>query len=170
MPIPELNRYGFLAVGTHLTSLAEIHERFVEGDPIRQGIWARFLSLFQVIQQTQAFQGVEFFGSFFSRKPEPADIDLALELKMVDSPITCVKQLFDRAAMMENHQADVLVKDLNATPYKAIAPTNYPFASAALYAFRRVKPGQMADVVRVDRSPPDLDREYRGVLRVELTE
>ncbi len=170
MPIPELNKYGFLAVGTHLTSLGEIQERFVEGDAIRAGIWAKFLPLFDVIQHTGAFQAVEFFGSFFSRKPEPADVDLALELKLVDAPITSVKPLFNREAMKQKHQADVLVKDVNAAPYRAIAPANYPFASASLYAFRRVKPEQMGDVIRVDRRPPEIGREYRGVLRVNLTE
>jgi hypothetical protein len=169
MPIPELNEYGFLAVGTHLISVGEIQERFAQGDPIRAGIWPKFLPLFEVIQQTGAFQAVEFFGSFFSRKSEPADFDPALELKLVDVPVACINSLFDREALRRTYQADVLVKDVNAAPYRAIAPANYPFASAGLYAFRRVKPEQMADVIRVDRRPPELGREYRGVLRVDLT-
>lgn len=165
--MPNLNKYGFLEVGTHTTSLQEIQHRFVDGDLVRQQLWLQFLDLFKNIEAAQAFQAVELFGSFFSSKKTPHDIDLALELKPVDSPISLVVQFFDRDALMHNYHADVLIKEINATPYRPLAPAGYEFATKNLYAFRRLKRPEFADVAKMGRKPPNLAHEYKGVLRVE---
>lgn len=168
MAIPDLNKYGFLEAGTHQSSLAEIHEKFVKDDPKREQIWIRFLELFEAIESTKAFQAVELFGSFFSSKADPSDIDLALELKEMDKPISLVGPFFDKDAIKRNYNADVIIKETNAKPYNSLAPSGYTFASKSLFAFRRLKLSQFPVVIRVDKCFPSQTKEYKGVLRVEL--
>ena len=166
MAIPPLNKYGFLEVGTHNTSLQEIYERFVSGDEKRENIWGKFLGLVKAVVATKAVAAVELFGSFFSSKTDPPDIDVALELRPVDAPVTTVSQFFDKDAIRRNYDADVIIKETNSTPYRPLVPTGYTFASASLYAFRRLKLSQFPLAIKVDKCFPSQTKEYKGVLRV----
>lgn len=168
MAIPNLNRYGFLEVGTHKTSFQEIQNKFVHGDPLRQQLWLQFLDLFKNIEAARAFQALEFFGSFFSSKETPDDIDLALELRAVESPNPLVEHFFKRQAMKDQYCVDLLVKETNASPYRLLAPRGYEFATNSLHAFRRLKRSQFQAVIKIDRQLRCLTDEYKGVLRVEL--
>lgn len=83
MPIPRLNRHGFLPEGVHTCALAEIRKRF--GSFATSDHRIRLCdSLFELIidvASTKLVEAIIIDGSFVTDKIKPNDIDLILVVK-----------------------------------------------------------------------------------------
>lgn len=79
MSIPCLNKNGFLPVGLHLATLAELAERFGESTAIRRALLERFLSFVELARHVGA-RRMFVAGSFVTDSPEPGDVDIVIWL------------------------------------------------------------------------------------------
>jgi len=78
MPIPPLDEHGFLLVGTHDCTLAEIKARFgtFQRSDRRLRLFARLEAFLAEAAASRLVVGIVVDGSFVTAKPEPNDIDL----------------------------------------------------------------------------------------------
>ncbi len=83
MPIPELDASGFLPVGVHDCTLAEVRARFgaFQGTDQRPGLFTRLETLVQAMQASDLFEVLLIDGSFVTAKTAPNDIDLVAVLR-----------------------------------------------------------------------------------------
>src|SRR5450432_1398946 len=82
MPIPRLDREGFLPVGVHVCNLEEIGSRFGKFNQTdrRVALFERLERLVAEVRATGLVQAVIVDGSFVTIKPAPQDVDIILAL------------------------------------------------------------------------------------------
>ncbi len=80
MPIPPLNRDGFLPEGIHECTLEEAQARFgvFQGNDRRPQLWAKLREFLREVKASRIVEAVLLNGSFISGKLAPNDIDLIL--------------------------------------------------------------------------------------------
>jgi hypothetical protein len=83
MPIPLVDEQGFLPIGIHECSLAEIKTRFgsFQGSDRRPELFDKLIGYLSEAKISGVVISVVIDGSFATSKPDPNDIDLVLELK-----------------------------------------------------------------------------------------
>lgn len=83
MPLPELNANGFLPVGVHDCTLAEVRASFgaFQNSDQRPRLFTRLEELAQTMQGSGLFEALLIDGSFVTAKPAPNDIDLVAVLR-----------------------------------------------------------------------------------------
>lgn len=82
MPIPLLDRHGFLPAGVHDCTLDELKGRFgsFQISDQRPKLFQKFLALVAEAQAARFARCLLIDGSFVTAKPDPNDIDLVLVL------------------------------------------------------------------------------------------
>ena len=68
-------------------TLTDVEVRFAKSSHSRQRLWKQFMEFMNSVNLTEAFQAIEIGGSFLTAKTDPSDIDIALELRLVETPI-----------------------------------------------------------------------------------
>jgi hypothetical protein len=83
MPIPKLNRYGFLPEGIHTCTLADVRKRFgsFATSDHRIRLCDSLFELIVDIASTRLVKEIIIDGSFVTDKIKPSHIDLILVLK-----------------------------------------------------------------------------------------
>ena len=80
MAIPELDSRGLLPPGVHCCTLQEAEARFAVG-PYRESLWHSVMKWLKIeVQQQGVLLPLLIGGSFFSDKPNPGDIEIAIDL------------------------------------------------------------------------------------------
>lgn len=80
MPIPSLDRDGFLPAGVHDCTLAELKARFgvFQNSDRRPKLFARLESFLTEARAARLVRSIIVDGSFVTARPDPNDIDLIL--------------------------------------------------------------------------------------------
>jgi hypothetical protein len=76
MPIPAFRPDGYLPVGLHRATEAEVAERFAQGTERRRDLMARVAAWLQLARVVRARRFL-LDGSFVTTKPAPNDVDCA---------------------------------------------------------------------------------------------
>ena len=124
MPIPALNKEGFLPAGVFDCSLKDIREHFgsFRGSDHRARLFARLEELFRVMKQSGLFETLIVDGSFVTDKLMPNDIDLIAILRPRhnferDLPMS-EYALVSRAMLRRRFGFDVVVAERDTHLYK----------------------------------------------------
>lgn len=124
MPIPKLNRHGFLPEGIHTCTLAEVRKRFgsFTTSDYRIQLCDKLFELIADAKATRLVVEVIINGSFVTNKPKPNDIDLILVLKEGVKFSTDVTSFRDYVALSKKrlakkYQFDVIVVPIDSAAY-----------------------------------------------------
>ena len=124
MPIPALNRDGFLPPGIHECSLDEIRPRFggFQQRDRRPHLFTRLEELVTAMAGSGLFESVLVDGSFVTAKPAPNDVDLLAVLKAghdfeQDLPVSDYA-LVSRSILRRRFGFDVVVVEGNSIVYE----------------------------------------------------
>lgn len=80
MPLPGFDREGELPGGVYQASVDEIIARFGNGTPQRQAVTARLVRIYRLATATGQLERLIIFGSYFTTKHNPNDVDVVLVL------------------------------------------------------------------------------------------
>jgi hypothetical protein len=171
MIFPKYNIHGFVPTGTHAVRLDEIEREVVAGDNNRTEIWTRFKAFGRQVIDSKLFCNFYFFGSFFSRKPNPSDIDVALDLRESAPPDQNKLWIFDQVAVKREYRTDVVFVE-PSTIYKNLLPPLLRFSPPNLILCRVLSGDeQKALAPKLNRLPQELTGvEFKGILFVPLDE
>jgi predicted nucleotidyltransferase len=98
MALPEFNTNGDLPEGMHKATLAEVLERFGQGNEERQKATAVMQRIYQLSTATGKLKRFVIFGSYITAEPKPRDVDVVLVMADDFSLTACDAQtrvLFD---------------------------------------------------------------------------
>lgn len=84
VPIPDLNAFGLLPAGNHDCTCAEVAAAYA-GNDARQLLWNKFEAFIAWVEQQPKPITVLLDGSFTGDKPNPADIDVVVDLSDADA-------------------------------------------------------------------------------------
>jgi hypothetical protein len=169
--LPPLTQLGFLPPGTYSVSLDEVQRVFAGGSPARETLWKKFLGFVDWIRGTEAFQAIEVGGSFLSAKPDPSDIDVALELRLAAEPVEPACPILNTGeinAIKDRYGVQVIVKKLHSEPYVARAEPGFPFSLNRVLAFRTLKKKEWPLLQKAQGRLPSHGEEFKGIVRIEL--
>ena len=169
MPIPELNENNFFPLGEHIVTREEIHERFVFNEQ-RQVMWNRFLPFMQYIIAMNCFREMLLFGSYFSDKADPSDIDVALRFRTEDFAANVDVLLFNKQHFKDTFDVDVCILQPLNEAYLATAPEGYKFHSRNLH-FATLLKKQEAFEIGMRTKIPQYDytsKPAKGILKIVL--
>lgn len=152
MAIPALDPSGLLPIGIHSAELDEVIVRFcVEKRALRAG---RILDFVHDVRSTGLFVAIYFDGSFVTKKAEPSDVDVVLELH--------------RWVTAEQEVQDLRIRRLTQTAYAEdqgfsceVWHPSSPIERSAIDFFQRLKPLTAHEL----GLPPDT---RKGIVRVTL--
>jgi hypothetical protein len=167
MAIPDFTEYGFIPPGTHRVTLEELSESFSTNDE-RNAHWESFLNFYEFILGMNCFCAIEFFGSFFSSKKNPGDIDLALEFCIENHTDTMDRDIFNKDIMRDRFNVDVTLKQPDNQAYQDFAGDDYKFASKNLMTFRTLKKDEAEKIGFLTKQAPAFGISYKGILRFEI--
>lgn len=170
MSIPKYNSYGFIPVGTHPTTLEVLDTEVAKMDGRRIEIWTKFKEVESQVRASELFSKLFFFGSFFSIKPDPSDIDVALQFNEINKPAASDLWLFDQTSVRKKYLADVVFIKPNNLSYRKLLPANLQLSSTKLIPYRTFsREEQMEWAKKLNVFPQDLHGvEYKGVLVVPI--
>lgn len=124
MPIPKLNRHGFLPEGVHTCTLAEVRKRFgsFTTSDYRIQLCDKLFELIADAKATRLVDEVIINGSFVTNKPKPNDIDLILVLKKgvkISADVTSFTDYIalSRKRLAKKYQFDVVVVPKESAAY-----------------------------------------------------
>jgi hypothetical protein len=170
MSIPKYNSYGFIPIGTHPSTLEVLETEVAEMDGRRIEIWTKFKECESRVRESKMFSNIFFFGSFFSIKPDPSDIDVALQFNEINKPGSNDLWIFDQKSVRRAYLTDVVFIEPSSASYKSLLPANLKFSSAKLTMCRVLSPEQEKEwATKLKVFPQDLHgKEYKGVLVVRI--
>jgi hypothetical protein len=170
MSFPKYNEHGFLPIGTHVVSLGEIQQAVATNDQRRSEIWESFKSFARRAQDSGLFVNLFFFGSFFSVKPVPSDIDVALQFSEAVAPSEEHLFLFNQAQVKHDYRTDVIFVEPKSAEFRKLLPTGLKFVGAKLVMCRVLSREQEKEVAqKLKVFPQELSgREFKGVLHVPM--
>lgn len=170
MSIPKYNSYGFIPIGTHPTTLEVLDAEIAKMDRRRIEIWTKFKEFESQTRTSMLFNNLFFFGSFFSTKLDPSDIDVALQFNEINKPGASDLWIFDQKRVKESYLTDVVFIEPSSASFKSLLPANLKCSSAKLTMCRVLSPKQeMEWATKLKVFPQDLHgKEYKGVLVVRI--
>ena len=128
MSIPKYNSDGFIPIGTHPTTLEVLNTEIAKMDSRRFEIWTKFKKFESQAHASGLFSKFFFFGSFFSIKPVPSDIDVALQFNETNKPASSNLWIFDRKSVKDDYQTDVVFIQPESSSYKKLLPPGLIFS------------------------------------------
>lgn len=170
MSMPEFNEYGYIPKGTWAIAHDALNAEVSKMNDNRREIWTRFIKFQVLFNSLNLFSEVYYFGSFFSTKNAPSDVDLALRFKEIEKPTLAHSWLFDKEHLKREFQAHVVFiepKDIN---FKDALPIGLNYATPDLKLSRTLSPEQQKEWAhKLKQLPQELHGlEFKGVLRVML--
>lgn len=78
MLLPAFDSRGYLPVGVHQATLAEVVDRFGSGTLQRELATSRLVHIYELAQWTGKLLRFVVFGSYVTAKPSPNDVDIIL--------------------------------------------------------------------------------------------
>jgi len=170
MSIQKYNSYGFIPIGTHPTTLEVLDTEIAKMDSRRIEIWTKFKEFESQARASGLFNILFFFGSFFSIKSDPSDIDVALQFNENNKPGCGDLWIFDQESVRQKYLTDTVFIEPSSATYKSLLPTNLKFSSSKLTLCRVFSPEQEREwAVKLKVFPQDLHgKEYKGVLVVPM--
>lgn len=167
MAIPNLNRFGFLPPGIHIATYSQVLETHGCRDDGRSTLWVGFDRFFKWIAETEAFASVELFGSFFTLKENPSDIDVALEFRRSDESGRVPREIFHQESIKATYGVDLVIKRPEMEAYYRIAPEGYPFVTPYLAIAREVSRDELIEIRNRPRIAPG-EVPFKGTIKIEL--
>jgi hypothetical protein len=170
MSIPKYNSYGFIPIGAHPTTLEVLDTEIAKMDRRRIEIWTKFKECESQTRTSRLFNNLFFFGSFFSTKLDPSDIDVALQFNENNKPGDSDLWIFDQESVRQKYLTDVVFIEPSSASFKNLLPANLKCSSANLTMCRVLSPKQeMEWATKLKVFPQDLHgKEYKGVLVVRI--
>lgn len=171
MSIPKYNSYGFIPIGTHPTTLEMLDTEVAKMDGRRIEIWTKFKEFEFQARTSGLFSNLFFFGSFFSTKPVPSDIDVALQFQeTLLQPRSGDLWMFVQERVKQKCLTDVVFIEPSNASYRSVLPTNLKFSSAKLTMCRVLSPEQEKEwAIKLKVFPQDLHaKEFKGMLYVTI--
>jgi len=171
MSLPEFNCYGFIPIGTHPTTLEELDTEIAKMNERRIEIWKKFKEFESQARESGLFSRLFFFGSFFSIKRGPSDIDVALQFQeALFRPKSGDLWVFDQERVKHDYLTDLVFIEPSNALYKSLLPANLKFSSATLTMCRVLSPEQEKEwAMKLRVFPQDLHgKECKGVLCVPI--
>ena len=124
MPVPALSAEGFLPVGIHDCSLADVRARFgsFQRSDARPRLCARLEELVVAMQRSALFEVLLLDGSFVTAKTAPNDIDLVAVLRPGhdferDLPMS-EYALVSRSMLRRRYGFDVVIAERDSHLYR----------------------------------------------------
>jgi len=171
MSLPPYNSYGFIPIGTHQTTLEVLDIEIANMDVRRIEIWTKFKEFESQASASGLFSKLFFFGSFFSTKLDPSDIDVALQFHKKAQPKSSDLRIFDQAALKRTYLTDVVFVEPSNPSCKRLLPEYLKFSDSQLTLCRSLSANEQREWLRkMKKFCPEKVQgvEYKGVLVVPL--
>jgi hypothetical protein len=110
MALPEFDNQGDLPDALHLATLAEVLERFGQGNQARQAATAVLQRIYHLVSTTGKLEHFVIFGSYVTATLEPNDVDIVLVMRDDFSLTECSEEcrlLFDHQRAQEEIGASI---------------------------------------------------------------
>jgi len=169
MSIPKYSSHGFIPAGTHPTTLEELDTEVAKMDGRRIEIWTKFNEFESRARASELFSKLFLFGSFFSTKLDPSDIDIALQFNEINKPAANDLWIFDQKVVKDDYLTHVVFIKPSRSSYKNLLPTNLEFSD--LIFCRSLSTKEQRDWLGMMKTfcPEKVQGvEYKGVLVVPM--
>ena len=169
MPIPEVNENGFFPLGEHETNTYEIFDMYVNNEA-RIEMWDSFHDFMHYITEMNCFHEMILFGSYFSDKPDPGDIDVALRFKLADHSANVDPLIFNKEHNKDRFNIDVCIIEPVNPIYIQVAPAGYKFNTRNLHFATILTKEEAMEIGRRTKEFPYgyLANPVKGVLKIVL--
>ena len=122
MPIPAFNEHGFLPVGIHDCTLAELKARFGSFSDRRPQLYSKLEAFLSAARASRIVQSVLVDGSFVTSSLEPNDIDLILVLAAAHDfsadLLPDEYNVLSKRRVYRKYGFDLLVASAGSEPYR----------------------------------------------------